>query len=123
MSEQSFGSRLKELRESRGLSQAQLAERAGLHRFGVAKIEQGLREPSWSTLMALCRALGVSCAVFENATMGPVDPQEAPRRGRPRKAPSVAAGASSAATAVEPAVEPKADGRAKTRQGKGKAQK
>jgi transcriptional regulator with XRE-family HTH domain len=62
-----FGARLKTLREAAGLSQADLAGRAGMHRFGVAKIEQGLREPGWLTVLALARALGVSVAAFEAA--------------------------------------------------------
>ena len=51
-----FNQRLKELREAAGLTQAQLAERAGLHRMGVAKLEQGQREPAWPTLQALASA-------------------------------------------------------------------
>lgn len=53
-----FAGRLRELREARGLSQAQLAEVAGMHRFGVAKLEQGVREPAWATVIALAAALG-----------------------------------------------------------------
>lgn len=55
-----FGDRLKELREAAGLSQAALAEAAGLNRFGVAKLEQGVREPGWSTVLALAAALTVT---------------------------------------------------------------
>lgn len=65
MNEESFADRLKRFREAAGLSQAQLAEKAGLHRFGVAKIEQGLREPGWGTVQAICGALGLSCSAFE----------------------------------------------------------
>src|SRR4051794_2634828 len=81
MSEQNseFGAALKALRESAGLTQEQLAERAGLHRMGLAKLEQGAREPSWSTIKALCKALGVSCDAFMK---GPGElPQ--PKPGRP----------------------------------------
>jgi transcriptional regulator with XRE-family HTH domain len=60
----SFGDRLKELRERAGLSQAQLADRAGMNVFGVAKLEQGQREPSWATVLALATALGVDCTAF-----------------------------------------------------------
>src|SRR6185437_16120796 len=38
-------------------AQAALAERAGLNVFGVAKIEQGLREPNWATALKLAAAL------------------------------------------------------------------
>jgi len=59
-----FAERLKELRLAAGLSQAELAERAGLNRFGVAKLEQGVREPTWATVLELARALEVSVADF-----------------------------------------------------------
>src|SRR5262245_30526130 len=60
-----FGQKLKEVREKAGLTQAALAEQAGLHVFGVAKLEQGLREPSWATVRALAHALKVSVVVFD----------------------------------------------------------
>jgi len=59
-----FAAALKRLREEAGLSQAALAERAGLNVFGVAKIEQGLREPGWATVLKLAAALGVECTAF-----------------------------------------------------------
>jgi transcriptional regulator with XRE-family HTH domain len=77
-----FGVRLRELREQAGLTQQQLANAAGLHRFGIAKLEQGVREPSWATVKALCDALGVDCTAF---TQEPAD-REPAGPGRPRKA-------------------------------------
>jgi putative transcriptional regulator len=62
-----FAARLREQRTAAGLTQAELAERAGMHLHGVTKLEQGDREPSWATVQALARALGVSCAAFEDA--------------------------------------------------------
>lgn len=59
-----FGERLRDLRTAAGLSQAQLAEKAGMNVFGVAKLEQGQREPSWATVLALAGALGVECTAF-----------------------------------------------------------
>lgn len=55
-----FDSRLRALRKAAGLSQAELADKTGLNRFGVAKLEQGQREPGWATVIALARALGVT---------------------------------------------------------------
>ncbi len=80
----SFATRLRELRERGGLTQAQLAERAGMHTLTVAKLEQELRLPSWTTVQALARALGVNCAAFEEHNGAPT-----PRRrpGRPSKLP------------------------------------
>jgi len=60
-----FAERLKQLREAAGLTQSELAERAGMNRFGVAKLEQGVREPSWATVQVLAEALGVDCAAFQ----------------------------------------------------------
>lgn len=53
-----FADALKRLREAGGISQRELAERAGLHTLGVAKLERGEREPGWSTVLALAAALG-----------------------------------------------------------------
>jgi transcriptional regulator with XRE-family HTH domain len=77
-----FAARLRELREAAGLTQRRLAEEAGMHTLGVAKLEQGLREPSWATVRCLARALGLNCLHFEVET--PADPPAAPK-GRPRK--------------------------------------
>jgi transcriptional regulator with XRE-family HTH domain len=81
-----FAIRLKELREKAGLSQAALAELAGMNRFGIAKLEQGAREPSWSTVQAIARALGVSCEAFANFqdVSGPMKARTKP--GRRQKA-------------------------------------
>lgn len=59
-----FGSRLRELRQTAGLTQAELAERAGMHLHGITKLEQGDREPAWSTVLDLAQALGVSVETF-----------------------------------------------------------
>jgi transcriptional regulator with XRE-family HTH domain len=78
-----FGGKLKELRQSAGLTQQQLAQRAGFHGFTVAKLEQGLQEPSWPTVLALAGALGVGVEAF----VGNGEETAArPGPGRPRKA-------------------------------------
>ncbi len=79
-----FGQILKSLRESAGITQEQLANRSGLHLGAVFKLEQGRREPAWSTVQALCRALGVGCSSFEN-TAPHIANRPTPGRGRPRK--------------------------------------
>jgi transcriptional regulator with XRE-family HTH domain len=79
-----FAARLKELRENAGLTQGQLAEKAGLSKGGIANLEQGIREPSWGTVQALAAALGVDCLAF---TSPPADAGKVPSpRGRPAKA-------------------------------------
>ncbi len=80
-----FAEKLKRLRESAGLSQQQLADRAGMNRFGVAKLEQGVREPSWATVQVLAKALGVDCLAFADAPGESVVAVPEPKRGRPRK--------------------------------------
>jgi transcriptional regulator with XRE-family HTH domain len=84
MDETDFGPRLKELREQAGLTQPQLAERSGLTKAGIANLEQGRREPGWSSVLALCRALGVTPDAF---TQPPSERPDA-KRGRPRKTPT-----------------------------------
>jgi len=59
-----FGERLRELRDRAGLTQTQLAEKANMHRQGIAKLEMGEREPTWATVQALADALGISCEDF-----------------------------------------------------------
>lgn len=45
------------LRQSAGLSQEELAERAGIHRTYVSQIERGLKSPTIVMLLKLSRAL------------------------------------------------------------------
>jgi transcriptional regulator with XRE-family HTH domain len=87
MDASNFGPRLKELREQAGLTQPQLAERAGLAKAGIANLEQGRTSPAWATVIALCKALAVTPDAF---TQAPASRAEA-KPGRPRKAPVEAA--------------------------------
>jgi transcriptional regulator with XRE-family HTH domain len=60
-----FGVRLKELRLAKDLSQAKLADAAGVSLSVVFKAEQGVScDPPWSTVQALAEALGVDCTAF-----------------------------------------------------------
>jgi transcriptional regulator with XRE-family HTH domain len=81
MNPERFAGRLRELRVAKGWTQGELAERAGLTKAGVANLEQGRREPSWSTVLALAEALVVSCDDFHKPGAG----VKAPGRGRPKK--------------------------------------
>lgn len=56
--------RLKELREDRGLTQPELAERSGISAAGIAAIEQGRRSPVTATVYALARGLDVPAALL-----------------------------------------------------------
>ena len=76
-----FGPRLKELRKCTGLSQKALAEKAGIAQSSVAGLEQGLYDPTWTSVLALATALGVDCRAFLER---PLD-TEPPAVGRPAK--------------------------------------
>ncbi len=54
-----FGSRLRELREQRGLSQEKLAEMADLHRNYVGNLERGKSNVSLLTIVKLAHSLDV----------------------------------------------------------------
>jgi transcriptional regulator with XRE-family HTH domain len=60
---QALGLQIREWRLRRGLTQAALAERAGLSHIFVAKVEGGARAPSWPTLERLARALRVTVRI------------------------------------------------------------
>jgi transcriptional regulator with XRE-family HTH domain len=55
-----FKERLKKARDLRGLSQAQLAAKAGLPPASVSHFESGPRKPSFDNLKALASALDVT---------------------------------------------------------------
>lgn len=54
-----FGRRLRELRQARGLSQEELAFRAGVHRTYVSSAERGERNVSLVNIERLAKALEV----------------------------------------------------------------
>jgi transcriptional regulator with XRE-family HTH domain len=54
-----FGRRIRELRQERGFTQEELAERSHLHRNYVGGIERGERNVSLLNMIELSRALGV----------------------------------------------------------------
>jgi transcriptional regulator with XRE-family HTH domain len=57
-----IGDKLKRQRTRRALTQAQLAERAGVSTATVARIERNEIEPRMTTLSKLAQALGVDPA-------------------------------------------------------------
>jgi transcriptional regulator with XRE-family HTH domain len=77
-----FPARLAELREARGLTMQQLAEKAGTSLYSVSKLERGERAPSFFLAVCLARALGISLDDFLTRPRKP-----APERtsGRPKK--------------------------------------
>jgi len=57
-----FGRHLRQVRHERGLSQTQLAQRAGLHSSEIGRLEHGRRDPRLQTIVTLAAALGVPVA-------------------------------------------------------------
>lgn len=57
--EKQFGKRIRQLREAQGLSQEELAYRAGVHRTYLGGIERGERNPSLKNIAAIARALNI----------------------------------------------------------------
>jgi ribosome-binding protein aMBF1 (putative translation factor) len=55
-----LGGRVRHFRTRRGLSQGQLAKKAGLDRFHLCRLEAGHRYPTVSVLVCLARALGLT---------------------------------------------------------------
>ncbi len=54
-----FGSHLRSLRRKVGLSQEEIAGRAGIHVTYLSGVERGLRNPSIRNVRRLAQALGV----------------------------------------------------------------
>lgn len=54
-----IGVEVRSLRARRGMSQHELAKRAGISRVSVSEIENGKRDPGSSTVAKLADALGV----------------------------------------------------------------
>lgn len=57
-----FGTRLRQVRQSKGISQEKLAELAGLHRTYVSSVERGERNISLLNIEKLALALDVPLA-------------------------------------------------------------
>lgn len=68
-----FGIRLREARTSRGMSQATLAERAGLTSSYLGRLERGLSSPGIDMVERLAEALGMTAADLLPATAKPAD--------------------------------------------------
>jgi transcriptional regulator with XRE-family HTH domain len=78
--------RLKRLREAAGLTQQELANRAGLSISAVTQTEGGQKkDPKLSTLVALARVLGVSLDEVAGGIAESPPPETSRRRGRKKK--------------------------------------
>jgi transcriptional regulator with XRE-family HTH domain len=78
-----IGRRIKECREAAGMTQQELAVRAGISLSNLAQIEQGQKaDPRLSTLVAVADVLGVSLDVLADRsrrhTTGDIHPRKKP---------------------------------------------
>jgi transcriptional regulator with XRE-family HTH domain len=55
-----FGKRIKQIRESKDLTQAQLAHKIGKDRESIARLERGRINPTYLYLMEVCEGLEIS---------------------------------------------------------------
>jgi len=82
-----FGLAIKRWRRESGISQEELAWRAGLHRSYVADIERGARNASLQTIEKLAKALKISLSTLfeplEQTTEGGPEQAGAPGKHRP----------------------------------------
>jgi transcriptional regulator with XRE-family HTH domain len=79
-----FADKLRELRMSKGWSQKELAQRAGVSQQGLTQWETGGRNPNFPAVISLCRALGVHSTIFEDCEFREVEEKRG--RGRPTNA-------------------------------------
>ena len=81
--QRSFGARVRELRRAAGMTQEDLAERCGLFRTYMSRIETGQANPTLTMIHALAASLGVPVqALFGEATAAPA---RVPRSARPSR--------------------------------------
>ncbi len=77
-----IGERVRQLREAAGMSQYQLAKLAGVLGSSLSRIEKGERDPSWTTVVKLARALGAPLTEFD---LDPPDDPPPPTQSRGKK--------------------------------------
>jgi transcriptional regulator with XRE-family HTH domain len=65
-----FGRKLRALREAAGMTQAALANQAGITREYVNKLEGGQYDPTLGVVQRLAKALGVEWTAFADAGKG-----------------------------------------------------
>jgi transcriptional regulator with XRE-family HTH domain len=70
-----FGTRLKTIREYNGLSQRELAKRAGVPHSSISMIEQGLNSPSINSLAKILGGIPMSIAHFFSCDLSHLNKQ------------------------------------------------
>jgi transcriptional regulator with XRE-family HTH domain len=77
-----FPDTLQRLREKAGLSQSELAEKAGVPVRSIQNWEQGHRQPRAPALLPLAQALGVSVESLLGEMIKPAAPKKSTRKKR-----------------------------------------
>ena len=76
-----IGERLRAYRTQQGLSQEQLAERAGKHTTYIGQLERGEKNATIETISKVASALGVPLSkLFENIPLGDDESMDIPAR-------------------------------------------
>jgi transcriptional regulator with XRE-family HTH domain len=83
MTEETLAMRLKRLRERAGLSQPQLAQRAGVPLSTLRGWEQGRREPSLGAAAKLARAMGITLDELAGLSRSDPPPPDHPQQPPP----------------------------------------
>jgi transcriptional regulator with XRE-family HTH domain len=65
-----LGAAIRDLRNRRGLTQQDTAQAAGLTVAHLSKIERGRTNPTWGTVEAIARALGVTIVDVAKRSLG-----------------------------------------------------
>jgi transcriptional regulator with XRE-family HTH domain len=85
--QRNFGQRVRELRRAAGLTQEDLADRCGLFRTYMSRVETGQANPTLSMIHALAASLGVPvAALFPETAEAPPKARRAARPSRGRVA-------------------------------------
>jgi transcriptional regulator with XRE-family HTH domain len=79
-----FAEKLRQLRQTAGLSEAGLAERSGVSFGAIHNYGLGLRKPTFSCVLRLARALGVTCQAFAECEDLGAETNDGPAAGRRR---------------------------------------
>lgn len=75
-----FAEKMRELRDAEGLSEAKLADRAGLPFGTVHGYGLGTRKPSFAAVVKIAKALSVDCTAFADCEDVQGDEDEKPKK-------------------------------------------
>jgi DNA-binding XRE family transcriptional regulator len=74
-----FAAKLRDLRQAADLNQVELADRVGVTKQSIGRLESGQSGPSWQMVMKLAAALGVTCEAFVDQEL-PADKKKPARK-------------------------------------------